>query len=221
MTFIPDSCFGLLKQKMRRTPIECLDDIVNVVNQSATVNRAHLVGAQDGKVLVPTYIWLSYFTEHFKKIPHIKDYHHFTASSETPGVVTCKKYSDSSELILSTTYSRILISSQQQVSYHQQLHQKVYLMSVSGTFMTRSVHFAHLTERRISHAHSHLSQSQHKHICQYQHLLPHQLDQHVHCHINLPHCHIILHCPPQKEHVPVESVVHQATIAAPANSNLK
>ena len=95
--FMPDSCFGLLKQKMRRTPIECLDDIVNVVNQSATVNRAHLVGAQDGKVLVPTYNWLSYFTEYFKRIPHIKDYHHFTASSDTPGVVTCKKYSDSSE----------------------------------------------------------------------------------------------------------------------------
>ena len=69
--FMPDSCFGLLKQRMRRTNIKCLDDIVRTINKSASVNHAQLVGTQDGEVLVPTYDWLSFFAMYFKKIPHI------------------------------------------------------------------------------------------------------------------------------------------------------
>ena len=64
--FMPDSCFGLLKQRMRRTNIECLDDIVQTINKSACVNHTQLVGTQDGEVLVPTYDWLSFFAMYFK-----------------------------------------------------------------------------------------------------------------------------------------------------------
>ena len=53
--FMPDTCFSLLKQKTRRTPIECLDDIVAAVNESAVVNHALLVGNHNGDILVPTY----------------------------------------------------------------------------------------------------------------------------------------------------------------------
>ena len=44
--FTPDSCFGLVKQRYQRTNIECLSDIVNVVNKSGYINHARLVGAQ-------------------------------------------------------------------------------------------------------------------------------------------------------------------------------
>ena len=59
--FSPDWCFGLFKQAYRRTRIGCLDDIiVRVVESSAAVNHAQLVGTQDGKVIVPTYDWASF-----------------------------------------------------------------------------------------------------------------------------------------------------------------
>ena len=32
--FIPDSCFGLVKQWYRKTHVECLSDIIDVVNNS-------------------------------------------------------------------------------------------------------------------------------------------------------------------------------------------
>ena len=70
--------------------------MVDVVNNSADVNIAQLVGTQDGKVLVPTYSWASFLGEHFRKLPQIKSYHHFQFLASKPGVVTLKKFSDSS-----------------------------------------------------------------------------------------------------------------------------
>ena len=60
--FSPDWCFGLLKQKYRKSYVSCLQDIVDVVNQSADVNTAQLVGSQDGEVLVPMYVRLGNFS---------------------------------------------------------------------------------------------------------------------------------------------------------------
>ena len=93
--FTPDSCFGLLKQRFRRTHVQCLNDIVQVVEQSASVNKARLVGNEAGEVFVPTYDWLSYFVERFRKLSGIKKYHQFLFSSSKPGEVICKEYSDS------------------------------------------------------------------------------------------------------------------------------
>ncbi len=53
--FAPDWCFGLLKQKFRKTLVGCLDDLARVVDQSAHTNHAQLVGTEDGKSLVSQY----------------------------------------------------------------------------------------------------------------------------------------------------------------------
>ena len=98
--FTPDSCFGLVKQRYRRTNIECLSDIVDVVNKSGYINHARLVGTQEGQVLIPTYDWQTYLSPHFKKIQQIKNFHQFKFSSEHPGEVICKVYSDSEEIKL-------------------------------------------------------------------------------------------------------------------------
>ena len=45
--FAPDWCFGLFKQRYRRTFVSSLDDVVDVVNTSADVNVAQLVGTGD------------------------------------------------------------------------------------------------------------------------------------------------------------------------------
>ena len=55
--FAPDWCFGLFKQWFRRTFISSLQEIADVVESSAHVNTAQLVGTQNGEVVVPVYDW--------------------------------------------------------------------------------------------------------------------------------------------------------------------
>ena len=85
--FAPDWCFGLLKRAFRRTKIGCLDDIVRVVESSAEVNHAQLVGAQDGSVIVPTYNWADHFDHIFKPsaFKGIKAMHHMRFSKTNHG----------------------------------------------------------------------------------------------------------------------------------------
>ena len=62
--FAPDWCFGLLKQRTRRTFISSLFDIGTCVEESASVNVAELEGLHDGTVLVSTYDWTNYLSQH-------------------------------------------------------------------------------------------------------------------------------------------------------------
>ena len=55
--FAPDWCFGLIKQRYRRSDVSCLDDIAHVVQSSTVVSGVNvpvLVGHEDGTVNVPT-----------------------------------------------------------------------------------------------------------------------------------------------------------------------
>ena len=70
--FTPDSCFGLLKQQFRRTHVETLGDIAEVVKKSGVCNDVEVVGWEDGVVEIPTYDWCSYFAENLKKVSGIK-----------------------------------------------------------------------------------------------------------------------------------------------------
>ena len=87
--FSPDWCFGLLKRHFRRTKVGCLDDIVRVVNESASPNVAQLVGSQQGDVIVPMYNWSSYFENITVKtaLKGITQMHHFHFSRSHPGKV--------------------------------------------------------------------------------------------------------------------------------------
>ncbi len=85
--FSPDWCFGLLKQKFRRTKIDCLDDLVKVVDTSANVNEVQLVGNQMGESLVPMYDWVGLFGSRLKKVPLITRQHHFQFIKTSPGKV--------------------------------------------------------------------------------------------------------------------------------------
>lgn len=93
--FAPDWCFGLLKQKFRRSEVNCLDDIANVANTSAASNTAQLVGTQSGEVIVPTYDWNATLSPNLRKIPGITSYHLFRFSVENPGICDVRLYSDS------------------------------------------------------------------------------------------------------------------------------
>ena len=93
--FAPDWCFGLFKQRYRRTFVSSLDDVADVVNSLADVNVAQLVGTQNGETVVPMYDWTTFLGYHFRNVPQLKTFHHFTFSAQHPGVVVTKVYSDS------------------------------------------------------------------------------------------------------------------------------
>ena len=97
--FAPDWCFGLLKQKYRRTPVSSLADMCDVVTKSTVtgVNVSQLVGSENGDIYVPTLNWQSLLSELFRPLPGIKKIHHFRFSADQPGVVLYKIYPDDPE----------------------------------------------------------------------------------------------------------------------------
>ena len=97
--FALDWCFGLLKRAFQCTRVGCLDDIVRVVEVSAEVNHAQLVGAQDGTVIVPMYDWAGFFDPYFKQAAFkgIKMLHHMRFSNMHHGKAFVKNNVDSQE----------------------------------------------------------------------------------------------------------------------------
>ncbi len=58
--FSPDWCFGLLKQKYRKTDIGSLDSLGKCVDASAGCNHTQFVGMSDGTLIVPIFDWSSF-----------------------------------------------------------------------------------------------------------------------------------------------------------------
>ena len=75
--FAPDWCFGMLKQRYRRTVVGKLADIAEVVEQSSELNYHQLVGMQDGTTIVHTFDWQKFLIPKFNKVQQIKSYHNF------------------------------------------------------------------------------------------------------------------------------------------------
>ena len=92
--FSPDWCFGLFKQRFRRSEVNSLNDIVKVVEESSCVNKSQLVGTSDGDTIVHSFDWTGYLAPFFKRIKSIKAYHHFVVNSETPGQILMRKTCD-------------------------------------------------------------------------------------------------------------------------------
>ena len=94
--FAPDCAFGLLKQKFRRTLVGCIDDLAKVVDSSATVNHAQLVGRENGEVIVRQYNWSGFFATYFRRqaFDGIESLHHLVFDSQTPGRVLVRKETD-------------------------------------------------------------------------------------------------------------------------------
>ena len=100
--FAPDWAFGLLKQKFRRTPVGCLDDMVKVVQQSASINEAQLVGLEDGTTIVEQRDWATYFSDYFRRnaFDGIKSFHHLVFDEGKPGKVVVRRDTDGQETTL-------------------------------------------------------------------------------------------------------------------------
>uniref|UniRef100_A0A1X7T2I0 Uncharacterized protein n=1 Tax=Amphimedon queenslandica TaxID=400682 RepID=A0A1X7T2I0_AMPQE len=92
--FSPDWCFGLLKQRFRRSVVGSLHDLVEVVERSASVNKAQVVGTVDGECIVKSYDWTGHLAPFFKKIEAIKTFHHFVMDCQAMGEVSIIRTSD-------------------------------------------------------------------------------------------------------------------------------
>ena len=75
--FAPDWCFGLLKRAFKRHAVSSLSEFESVVCGSACVNRAQLVGREDGTSLVPVGNWQTHLGPFSRTFSGIKKYHHF------------------------------------------------------------------------------------------------------------------------------------------------
>ncbi|KAK2549844.1 hypothetical protein P5673_029666 [Acropora cervicornis] len=97
--FGPDRRFGLLKKSYKVNFISSIYELARMVDASsnAGVNKAQLVATHDDRILVPVYDWSSFLGQYFKKIPHIKKFHHFRFSKNEPGIVYCKELLSSPE----------------------------------------------------------------------------------------------------------------------------
>ncbi|ROI16573.1 hypothetical protein DPX16_22550 [Anabarilius grahami] len=68
-----------------------------VVENSSPVshlNIPQLVGTAEGKVLVQAFDWQQHLTHHFRRLPQIKSYQHFSFDAKRPGVVLAKTHCD-------------------------------------------------------------------------------------------------------------------------------
>ena len=97
--FGPDWCFVLINHRYRREMVSCLNDLVDVVNDSTItgVNIAKKVGTKDGEVIVPRADWQVFLRPFFRVVPGNKRYHHFRFDSTQPGMLFRKEYADSEE----------------------------------------------------------------------------------------------------------------------------
>ena len=57
----PAAGFGLVKKEFRKTKVDCLADIVTVVDISSKLNKAQLVGLENGPSEVPVFQWDAFF----------------------------------------------------------------------------------------------------------------------------------------------------------------
>ena len=81
--FSPDWCFGLIKQRFRKTDVGCLEGIATVVDDSSHVNVPQLVGTAEGRVIVQSFDWAGFLNPFFKSIKDIKKIHHFTFEEQS------------------------------------------------------------------------------------------------------------------------------------------
>ena len=94
--FAPDWCFGLLKQKYHRTPVGCLADLEKLVNESAAVNYAQVVGREDGTIVVRQYDWEKFLAPYFRRqaFEGIKALHHLVFRSDQHGKAMVRSTTD-------------------------------------------------------------------------------------------------------------------------------
>nr|XP_022302539.1 uncharacterized protein LOC111110356 [Crassostrea virginica] len=86
-----DSCFGMLKKKYRRSEVDGIEQLEQVVEQSAKSNTVARCGE------LQWFRWDAFFSRYFKPVKGIGKFHHFMFTAEEPGIVYAKQTLDAPE----------------------------------------------------------------------------------------------------------------------------
>eukprot|EP00117_Sycon_ciliatum_P016477 scpid44506/ scgid15886/ len=81
-----DGCFGLLKQKFRRSDCYTMGQLVAVVNESASCNKAQLIPGSG----LEWRAWDTFLAQHFKPVKGIRKVQHMVFDAAKPGIVSVK-----------------------------------------------------------------------------------------------------------------------------------
>lgn len=98
--FAPDRFFGLIKKVYRRTRVDTMQCLVQVV-QSSTVTKGNIaqpVRDATGKQLVKFFKWNDHLGNIFMPIQNVTKYHIFRVDHQHPGVVFLREFSESPEI---------------------------------------------------------------------------------------------------------------------------
>ena len=93
--FAPDGAFGLIKRKYRKTEVNSLTQLADVVTSSSTMNMVQLCGNEGGDVFVPSHQWTAFLGSFFKKLDGIKQFQHFSFKQD--GTVAVRRFAESEE----------------------------------------------------------------------------------------------------------------------------
>src|SRR3954466_7865788 len=85
-----DSSFGLVKRLYRKTTVDCVDHVVDVVKRSsiAGLNKAQCYNGDEG---FQYYDFVSSLETYFKKLPGMQKFQHFLFTCSQPGVVKAQE----------------------------------------------------------------------------------------------------------------------------------
>ena len=100
--FAPDRHFGLFKKVYRRTRVDTISCLQRVVENSSTcgANKAQLIRAIDGTILVKYYDWVEFLKQYYRPIPSISKYHTFIAEHDHGNRIIVKENSTAEEQIV-------------------------------------------------------------------------------------------------------------------------
>jgi len=88
-----DGSFGLIKRLYRKTTVDCVDHVVDVVKRSSItgLNKARCYNGDEG---FQYYDIISGLETYFKKLPGLQKFQHFLFTSANPGIIKTQEFAN-------------------------------------------------------------------------------------------------------------------------------
>ena len=88
-----DGSFGLIKRLYRKTTVDCVDHIVDVVKRSS-ITRLNKAQCYNGSKGFQYFDILSSLEIYFRKLPGMQKFQHFLFTNAKPGVVKVQEFAN-------------------------------------------------------------------------------------------------------------------------------
>ena len=94
---ICDACFSKIRQLYRRSDVDLPEQLGDLVNASARVNKVQMHSNTTGEEIVKWYSWDKYLSSFMRPLKGIRKYHHFRFIKADAGAVYVKQSVDDEE----------------------------------------------------------------------------------------------------------------------------